>query len=85
MYQCRYRYSETKFPIVVSLDCDHQPTVSVVRTYGDKVTLILVGFYAALSFFAFSCCESAIFRLCAVIYATSGVLIIWYHFGNVVI
>ncbi|XP_015604303.1 alpha-1,3-mannosyl-glycoprotein 2-beta-N-acetylglucosaminyltransferase [Cephus cinctus] len=35
-----HRPSAEQFPIIVSLDCDHDQTAEVIRGYGDQVTLI---------------------------------------------
>ncbi|KAK6620244.1 hypothetical protein RUM44_006645 [Polyplax serrata] len=36
----KWRPSMEQFPIIVSEDCSHQPTINVIRSYGDQVTLI---------------------------------------------
>ena len=38
----KYRPDPVRFPIIVSQDCAHQPTASVIRSYGDQVTHIQV-------------------------------------------
>lgn len=38
----KWRPSMEQFPIIVSEDCSHQPTINVIRSYGDQVTLIQV-------------------------------------------
>lgn len=41
----RYRPSSEKFPVIVSQDCgSHPATTSVIKSYGDKLTHIMVGF-----------------------------------------
>lgn len=36
----KHRSSEKNFPIVVSQDCDHEPTRNIIQSYGDQITLI---------------------------------------------
>ena len=36
----KYRPSAKLFPIIVSQDCAHGPTSDVIKSYGDKVTLV---------------------------------------------
>jgi alpha-1,3-mannosyl-glycoprotein beta-1,2-N-acetylglucosaminyltransferase len=36
----RLRPSAERFPVIVSQDCDHQETANVIKSYGDKLTLI---------------------------------------------
>ncbi|KAG1663098.1 Alpha-1,3-mannosyl-glycoprotein 2-beta-N-acetylglucosaminyltransferase [Nymphon striatum] len=36
----KYRPSKEQFPIVVSQDCNHQPTSDIIKSYGNEVTHI---------------------------------------------
>jgi GNT-I family len=38
----KYRPSKLQFPIVVTQDCDHEPTAQVIARFGDNVTHIRV-------------------------------------------
>ncbi|KAA0196710.1 hypothetical protein HAZT_HAZT008070 [Hyalella azteca] len=36
----KYRPSQSRFPIIVSQDCGHQPTKQIILSYGNEVSLI---------------------------------------------
>lgn len=44
----KYRPSKLQFPIVVTQDCDHEPTAQVIDRFGDNVTHIRVSHFCSL-------------------------------------
>lgn len=50
----KYRPSKLQFPIVVTQDCDHEPTAQVIARFGDNVTHIRVRLFQLLKNLALS-------------------------------